>query len=132
MYKKVVATISYLLSEIINWELKNTCRHTKNKSWRRCRLYFRGGMQCWWIFDFETDYMKMFMFEGNQFKRTRPARPESFQVAREHKHRVMPVVHTTFYISLHLNLWTFKKFINIELDFAKFPSLRWLVSMTIC
>jgi hypothetical protein len=33
-----------------------TCRHTKNKSWRRCRLYFRGKMQCWWIFDFETDY----------------------------------------------------------------------------
>jgi hypothetical protein len=32
-------------------------RHTKNKSWRRCRLYFRGRMQCWWIFDFETDYM---------------------------------------------------------------------------
>jgi hypothetical protein len=22
----------------------------------------------------------------------------------EHKHRVMPVVHTTFYVSLHLNL----------------------------
>jgi hypothetical protein len=19
-------------------------------------LYFRGRMQCWWIFDFETDY----------------------------------------------------------------------------
>jgi hypothetical protein len=33
------------------------CRHTKNKSWRRCRLYFRGRMQCWWIFDFETDYI---------------------------------------------------------------------------
>jgi hypothetical protein len=32
------------------------CRRTKNKSWRRCRLYFRGRMQCWWIFDFETDY----------------------------------------------------------------------------
>jgi hypothetical protein len=30
--------------------------HTKNKSWRRCRLYFRGRMQCWWIFDFETNY----------------------------------------------------------------------------
>jgi hypothetical protein len=28
----------------------------KNKSWRRCRLYFRGRMQCWWIFDFETGY----------------------------------------------------------------------------
>jgi hypothetical protein len=35
----------------------DTCRHTKNKNWRRCRLYFRGRMQCWWIFDFETDYM---------------------------------------------------------------------------
>jgi hypothetical protein len=35
----------------------DTCRHTKNKSWRRCRLYFRGRMQCWWIFDFEIDYM---------------------------------------------------------------------------
>jgi hypothetical protein len=35
----------------------DTCRHTKNKSWRRCRLYFRGRMQYWWIFDFETDYM---------------------------------------------------------------------------
>jgi hypothetical protein len=34
----------------------DTCKHTKNKSWRRCRLYFRGRMQCWWIFDFETDY----------------------------------------------------------------------------
>jgi hypothetical protein len=32
------------------------CRHAKNKSWRCCRLYFRGRMQCWWIFDFETDY----------------------------------------------------------------------------
>jgi hypothetical protein len=38
----------------------DTCRHTKNKSWRRCRLYFRGRMQCWWIFDFETDYMYYF------------------------------------------------------------------------
>jgi hypothetical protein len=34
----------------------DTCRHTKNKSWRRCRLYFRGRMQCQWIFDFEQDY----------------------------------------------------------------------------
>jgi hypothetical protein len=34
----------------------DTCRHTKNKSWRRCRLYFRDRKQCWWIFDFETDY----------------------------------------------------------------------------
>jgi hypothetical protein len=34
----------------------DTCRHTKNKSWRRCRLCFPGKMQCWWIFDFETDY----------------------------------------------------------------------------
>jgi hypothetical protein len=32
------------------------CRHTKNKSWQRCRLFFRGRMQCWWVFDFETDY----------------------------------------------------------------------------
>jgi hypothetical protein len=32
------------------------------------------------------------MFEGNQFKRWRAARPE------------LPVVHTTFYVSLHLNL----------------------------
>jgi hypothetical protein len=32
----------------------DTCRHTKNKIWRRCRLYFRGRMQCWWIFNFET------------------------------------------------------------------------------
>jgi hypothetical protein len=32
------------------------CRRTKNKSWRRCRLYFRGRLQCSWIFDFETDY----------------------------------------------------------------------------
>jgi hypothetical protein len=31
-------------------------KHTKNKSWQRCRLYFRGRMQCWWIFGFETDY----------------------------------------------------------------------------
>jgi hypothetical protein len=22
-----------------------------------CRLYFRGRMHCWWIFDFETDYI---------------------------------------------------------------------------
>jgi hypothetical protein len=34
----------------------DVCKHTKNKSWRRCRLYFQGRMQCWWIFDFETDY----------------------------------------------------------------------------
>jgi hypothetical protein len=34
-----------------------TFANTKNKSWRRCRLYFRGRMQCWWIFDFETNYM---------------------------------------------------------------------------
>jgi hypothetical protein len=34
----------------------DTFKHTKNKSWRRCRLYFRGRMQCWWIFDFETNY----------------------------------------------------------------------------
>jgi hypothetical protein len=32
------------------------CRYTKNKSWRRCRFYFRGRTQCWWIFDFETEY----------------------------------------------------------------------------
>jgi hypothetical protein len=38
------------------------CRHTKNKSWRRCRLYFRGRMQCWWIFDFETDYTLFNLF----------------------------------------------------------------------
>jgi hypothetical protein len=37
----------------------DTCRHTKNKSWRRCRLYFLGRMQCWWIFDFETDYREI-------------------------------------------------------------------------
>jgi hypothetical protein len=37
--------------------LSDTSKHTKNKSWRRCRLYFRGRMQCWWIFDFETNYM---------------------------------------------------------------------------
>jgi hypothetical protein len=24
----------------------DTCKHTKNKSWRRFRLYFRGRMQC--------------------------------------------------------------------------------------
>jgi hypothetical protein len=35
----------------------DTFKHTKNKSWRRCRLYFRGRMQCWWIFDFETNYI---------------------------------------------------------------------------
>jgi hypothetical protein len=38
----------------------DTCKQTKKKklkqNWRRCRLYFRGRMQCWWIFDFETDY----------------------------------------------------------------------------
>jgi hypothetical protein len=39
-----------------NPPFSDTCRHTKNKSWRRCRLYFQGRMQCWWIFDFETDY----------------------------------------------------------------------------
>jgi hypothetical protein len=40
-----------------------TFKHTKNKSWRRRRLYFRGRMQCWWIFDFETNYMLYFPFE---------------------------------------------------------------------
>jgi hypothetical protein len=34
----------------------DTCKHTKSKSWWRCRLYFRDKMQCWWIFDSETDY----------------------------------------------------------------------------
>jgi hypothetical protein len=34
----------------------DTCKHIKNKSWRRCRLYFRCRIQCWRIFDFETDY----------------------------------------------------------------------------
>jgi hypothetical protein len=34
----------------------DTCKHTKSKSWRR-RLSFRDKMQCWWIFDSETDYM---------------------------------------------------------------------------
>jgi hypothetical protein len=34
----------------------DTYRHTKNKSRRCCRMYFRGRMHCWWIFDFETDY----------------------------------------------------------------------------
>jgi hypothetical protein len=38
----------------------DTCRHTKNKSPRRCRLYFRCRMHCWWIFDVETDYNKIF------------------------------------------------------------------------
>jgi hypothetical protein len=38
----------------------DTFKHTKNKSWRRCRLYFRGRMQCWWIFDFETNYSPFF------------------------------------------------------------------------
>jgi hypothetical protein len=38
----------------------DTCRHTKNKSRRRCRLYFRGRMHCWWIFDFETDYILLY------------------------------------------------------------------------
>jgi hypothetical protein len=33
-----------------------TCKHTKSKSWRRCRLYFRDKMQCWWISDSETDW----------------------------------------------------------------------------
>jgi hypothetical protein len=39
-----------------NPTFSDTCRHPKNKSWRRCRLYF----QCWWIFDFETDYTNFF------------------------------------------------------------------------
>jgi hypothetical protein len=34
----------------------DTSKHTKNKSWRRCRLYFRGRMRCWWIFHLETNY----------------------------------------------------------------------------
>jgi hypothetical protein len=42
----------------------DTYKHTKNKSWRRCQLYFRGRMQCWWIFDFETDYRDIFIFGG--------------------------------------------------------------------
>jgi hypothetical protein len=39
-----------------NHTFSDTCRHTKNKSRRSCRLYFRGRMHCWWIFDFETNY----------------------------------------------------------------------------
>jgi hypothetical protein len=42
----------------------DTFKHTKNKSWRRCRLYFRGRMQCWWIFDFETNYKGCFFKFG--------------------------------------------------------------------
>jgi hypothetical protein len=38
----------------------DTCKYTKNKSWRRCRMYFQGRMQCGWIFDFETDYIVCF------------------------------------------------------------------------
>jgi hypothetical protein len=41
------------------WHLQ----HTKNKSWRRCRLYFPGRMHCWWIFDFETDYSAIYCRE---------------------------------------------------------------------
>jgi hypothetical protein len=75
----IMATVSYLLSEITKLELKKNDellpkrpstvffhnliffltfanKHTENKSWRRCRLCFRGRMQCWWIFGFETDY----------------------------------------------------------------------------
>jgi hypothetical protein len=76
----IMATVSYLLSEITKLELKKKTmnyyqndhqqfsfitsfffltfvnKHTENKSWRRCRLCFRGRMQCWWIFGFETDY----------------------------------------------------------------------------
>jgi hypothetical protein len=33
--------------------ISDTCKHTKNKSWRRSRLYFRGRMQYWRIFDFK-------------------------------------------------------------------------------
>jgi hypothetical protein len=44
------------LDEFITPLFADACKHTKNKSWRRCRFYFRGRMQCWWIFDFETDY----------------------------------------------------------------------------
>jgi hypothetical protein len=43
----------------------DTCKYTKNKSWRRCRLYFRGRMQCWWIFDFETDYSKYWVIQND-------------------------------------------------------------------
>jgi hypothetical protein len=39
-----------------NPTLFDTFKHTKNKSSGRCRLYFRGRMQCWWIFDFDTNY----------------------------------------------------------------------------
>jgi hypothetical protein len=48
----------------------DTCKHTKNKSWRRYRLYFRGRMQCWWIFDFETGYTtvdELFCSEKSSF-----------------------------------------------------------------
>jgi hypothetical protein len=47
----------------------DTCRHTKNKSRRRCRLYFRGRMHCWWIFDFETNYINgdHFVINCNNF-----------------------------------------------------------------
>jgi hypothetical protein len=40
----------------ITLRFSGTSKHTKNKSWRRWWLYFRGRMQCWWIFDFETNY----------------------------------------------------------------------------
>jgi hypothetical protein len=44
----------------ITLRFSDTSKHTKNKSWRRCRLYFRGRMQCWWIIDFETNYTYMY------------------------------------------------------------------------
>jgi hypothetical protein len=35
-------------------------------------MYFRGRMHCWWIFDFETDYMYVFdMSEKNYGKEIR-------------------------------------------------------------
>jgi hypothetical protein len=54
----------------------DTCRHTKNKSRRRCRLYFRGRMHCWWIFDFETDYTNILLRKFRlQFLRTTHSTP---------------------------------------------------------
>jgi hypothetical protein len=46
-----------------NPTFSDTCKHTKNESWRRCRLYFRCRMQCWWIFHFETDYTVYFLIK---------------------------------------------------------------------
>jgi hypothetical protein len=92
-----------LLSTVFfhNPTFPDTCKQTKNKSWRRCRLYFRGRMQCWWIFDFETNYtltLQMYCgYCGNRKKKCYPLKP----VGQKFKKKLISTLTLQMYCGLH-------------------------------